>query len=97
MKFVYLLMAISLGVIAFGLYLIFTHGQPEPVDITQPPRPVGMIPAPTPEEEGDSDVPQAAPEPGSDEWCDMMMQKANHLWTDEEPKIFADNCIYQDE
>lgn len=97
MKFVYLLMAVSLGVIAFGLYLIITQGQPEPVNVTQPARPVGMVPAPVPEEKGGSEVPKVAPEPGTEAWCEMMMQKANHLWTEEEPKIFADNCIYQDE
>ncbi len=95
MKFVYALIVASLLVIAFGVYLIVQQPAPEPKPTTQPPRSLGVIPAPVPEEQGNSEVPEVAPEPGSEAWCDFMLQKANELWSEEDTKTFADKCIFQ--
>lgn len=95
MKYVYALIIASLLMIVFGLYLISQQPAPEPKPVTQPPRSLGVIPAPVPDEEGNSEVPEVAPEPGSEAWCDFMLQKANELWSEEDTKTFADKCIFQ--
>ena len=35
----------------------------------------------------------AAAEPGSEPWCDLMLQKADGDWTIDESKLFAQHCI----
>lgn len=95
MKFVYALIVASLLVIAVGLYLISQQPVPEPEPVTQPPRDLGYIPAPVPKENSASEIPEVAPELGSEAWCDAMLQKANELWTEEETKLFAAKCISQ--
>ena len=96
MKFVYALVAVSLLMIAFGLYMVIRYSEPVPIEVTEPPTSnLGVIPAPVPKEQSDSEIPQVAPEVGTEEWCDLMMYKANDLWTDDDTKSFAENCIYQ--
>lgn len=95
MKYVYALIVASLLMIAFGLYLISQQPAPEPEPVAQPPRDLGVVPAPVPEEESNSEVPEIAPERGSEAWCDFMLQKANELWSEEDTKTFADKCISQ--
>ncbi|MDQ2077834.1 DUF3012 domain-containing protein [Marinimicrobium sp. ABcell2] len=94
MKFVYALIAVSLGVIAFGLYLIMQEQQNNQVPVTEPPRDLGLLPAPVPDEERGR--PAVEPEIGSEAWCDMMMYKSSETWTEDETRTFADRCIYQD-
>lgn len=89
MKLVYALVAMSLGIIVFGLYLIMS--EPQTNEPTAP-REIGLLPVPTPATE--SDVPQLDSEPGTEPWCDMMMQKPGDAWEEEETRIFADQCIY---
>lgn len=89
MKLVYALVAMSLGIIVFGLYLIMS--EPQTNEPTAP-REIGLLPVPTPATE--SDVPQLDSEPGTEPWCDMMMQKPGDAWDEEETRIFADQCIY---
>lgn len=96
MKFVYALIAVSLGVIAFGMYLIVQEERASQVDVTEPPVPLGLIPATGDGEPADTDIPQVPPEPGSEEWCEMMMLKADELWQDSDSRTFAANCIYQE-
>lgn len=91
MKFVYALVALSLGVVVFGLYLIMSEPQSE--ELT-PQREIGLLPAPTPAT--DSDVPEVDAEPGTEPWCDMMMQQPGDNWVEEETRTFADHCIYVD-
>ena len=33
----------------------------------------------------------------SDEWCETMMQTANQAWTEEQAKLFARDCLYNDQ
>src|SRR5690625_5621629 len=87
MKLVYALVAMSLGIIVFGLYLIMS--EPQTNEPTAP-REIGLLPVPTPATE--SDVPQLDSEPGTEPWCDMMMQKPGDAWEEEETRIFADQC-----
>lgn len=99
MKAIYALMAASVLMIAFGLYLISQQPMPEEQDIadpTQPPsREIGMIPA-LPDEDRDESIPELEvdAEPGSDAWCEQLMRLANDQWTREDSQTFADHCIY---
>lgn len=95
MKYVYALIVASLLMIAFGVYLISQQSTPEPEPATQPPRDLGVIPAPVPKEQSNSEVPEVTPERGTEDWCDFMLQKANDLWSEEDTKTFADKCIFQ--
>ena len=36
-----------------------------------------------------------APEIGSDEWCEDMVEKPKGDWTANEAKAFAENCIFK--
>ena len=36
----------------------------------------------------------AEPEPTGEEWCELMMAKANPEWTDAETRSFAKICLY---
>jgi hypothetical protein len=36
-----------------------------------------------------------APEVGSDEWCEDMLEKPKGDWTANEAKAFAENCIFK--
>lgn len=90
MKFVYALVALSLGVIVLGLYLIVS--EPQSDELALPPREIGLLPALAPSAE--SDVPQLDAEPGTEPWCDMMLHKPNQEWEEEETRTFADQCIY---
>ncbi len=36
-----------------------------------------------------------APEVGSDEWCEDMVEKPKGDWTANEAKAFAENCIFK--
>lgn len=99
MKAIYALMAASVLMIVFGLFLISQQPLPEEQDIadpTEPPRQeIGLIPA-LPEEDRDESIPELAAdaEPGSDEWCEQMMRLSDDQWTREDSQIFADQCIY---
>ncbi len=99
MKYVYALIVLSLLTIALGVYLISQQPAPGPAPanelVDEPPRTLGVIPAPVPNENGNSEVPMVAPELGSEAWCDLMLQKANNLWTEKETTLFADQCIAQ--
>lgn len=92
MKSVYALVALSLGVVVFGLYLIMS--EPQSNESATPPREIGLLPVPNPVT--DSDVPQLDAEPGTEPWCDMMLHKPGDNWKEEETRTFADNCIYLD-
>jgi hypothetical protein len=87
-------MAISLGVIAFGLYLIMQEHQNDQVQVAEPPRDIGVLPAPVPDDE--RGMPDVQPERGTEAWCDMMMYKSSETWTEDDTRTFADHCIYQD-
>nr|WP_279538408.1 DUF3012 domain-containing protein [Pseudomaricurvus alcaniphilus] len=36
-----------------------------------------------------------APEPVGEEWCELMMEKANGDWTDAETRSFSRTCLYE--
>jgi len=100
MKAIYALMAASVLMIIFGLFLISRQPLPEEQqDIADPSEPpsqeVGLIPA-LPEEDRDDSIPELETdaEPGSDEWCEYMMRLADDQWTREDAQTFADHCIY---
>ena len=55
--------------------------------------PAVSFPAPT---ERDSEIPQIQvdAEPGSEAWCEQMMNVPNADWSREDSQTFADQCIY---
>lgn len=90
MKAIFALMGASILMIVVGLVLILNQPEPEPAE---PARDIGMIPAPA---ERDSEIPQIKvdAEPGSDAWCEQMMNVPNADWSREDSQTFADQCIY---
>ncbi len=110
MKAVYALIGASLLMIAFGLYLILQQPPPEEVQDAQPeavqapeeeseeqPRDIALVPVPAEEAERDGEIPQLEvdAEPGSEEWCEQMMNQSNDRWSRDDSQTFADQCIYE--
>ncbi|WP_341938768.1 DUF3012 domain-containing protein [Marinimicrobium sp. C2-29] len=110
MKAVYALIGASLLMIAFGLYLILQQPPPEEVQDAQPeavqapeeepeeqPRDIALVPVPAEEAERDGEIPQleVEAEPGSEEWCEQMMNQSNDRWSRDDSQTFADQCIYE--
>lgn len=107
MKAVYALIGASLLMIAFGLYLILQQPPPEEVQDAQPeavqepeeeePRDIALVPVPADEAERDGEIPQLEvdAEPGSEEWCEQMMNQSNDRWSRDDSQTFADDCIYE--
>lgn len=110
MKAVYALIGASLLMIAFGLYLILQQPPPEEVQEAQPdavqapekepeeqPRDIALVPVPSEEAERDGEIPQldVDAEPGTEEWCEQMMNQSNDRWSKEDSQTFADQCIYE--
>jgi|GEM_PF-1422162 len=99
MKVIYALMAASVLMIAFGLFLISQQPLPEEQEIADPTEvpteDIGLIPA-LPEQDRDETIPEMEvdAESGSDEWCEQMMYLADDKWTREDSQTFADHCIY---
>ncbi|WP_347332431.1 DUF3012 domain-containing protein [Marinimicrobium locisalis] len=95
MKAIYALIVASLLMIVGGIALIMNQPPvPEESLAAGPSRDIGVIPAPA---ETDSEIPQLEIEadPGSEPWCEQMMNVPNADWTQEDSKTFADNCIYE--
>ncbi|WP_036189363.1 DUF3012 domain-containing protein [Marinimicrobium agarilyticum] len=95
MKAIYALIGVSLLMIVGGIALIVNQPPaPEEAPIAEETRDIGVIPAPA---QTDSEIPQldVEAEPGSEPWCDQMMNIPNVEWTREDSKTFADNCIYE--
>lgn len=95
MKAIYALIGASLLMIVGGIALILNQPPaPEEALAAEPPRDIGVIPAPA---ETDSEIPQLEieAEPGTEAWCEQMMNVPNAKWTREDSQTFADNCIYE--
>lgn len=111
MKAVYALIGASLLMIAFGLFLILQQPPPEeaeqeaqPEAVAEPeeeseeePRDIALVPVPAEEAERDGEIPQldVDAEPGTEEWCEQMMNQSNDRWSKEDSQTFADQCIYE--
>lgn len=100
MKAIYALMGASVLMIVFGLFLIMQ--QPPVEEETASPsepaeRNIGLIPVPSEDAGRDSDIPQleVEAEPGTEPWCEQMMNQSNEKWSREDSQVFADNCIYE--
>lgn len=93
MKAIYALIGASLLMIVGGITLI-VYQSPAPQPPAEEARDIAVIPAPT---ESESDIPQLEvdAEPGTEPWCEQMMDIPNAEWTREDSKTFADNCIYE--
>ncbi len=95
MKAIYALIGASLLMIVGGIALIMNQPPaPEEATVAEDARSIGVIPAPT---ENDSEIPQLDidAEPGTEAWCEQMMDVPNTEWTRENSQTFADNCIYE--
>ncbi|MGD8176700.1 DUF3012 domain-containing protein [Marinimicrobium sp. ARAG 43.8] len=89
MKTIYALMVISVLMIALGVFLIMS----QPSEPPQPKRDIGLIPA-LPESANEIPKLEERAEPGSEAWCEQMMNVPNNDWTEDDSRTFAKHCIY---
>lgn len=94
----YLSIAIGVVTLAIGIYIL----SQTPVATDAPPaktekKPYVVIPDisdDTPVATSDPSIPLAPAEPGSESWCETMMNSADTEWSDSDAKTFARQCLY---
>lgn len=85
LKWVYYLIAANLAAVVVLLTVMAQVQMPPP----EPEEP--EAPEPEPVAQLDDSLPQP---PGSEAWCEAIMEQRYRQWSDEEAKTFSDNCLY---
>lgn len=94
----YLSIVIGAITLAIGVYILSqTPATTEALPAQTESEPYVVIPETAgaePAENTDPSIPLAPAAPGSESWCEKMMDSADSEWSDSDAKTFARQCLY---